>query len=113
MESHCLAPLLRVRARMEGQHVMTAMEIGAWGDPGADPPHEWERPGVELEGTDCALSGLVQENNELRAIVRRLREYAQSLHLLADVTREAGGDYVAKLHDEAASAIELLIGDRS
>lgn len=91
---------------------MTAVEVGAWGDPGADPPHEWDRTGVELEDTECALAGLVQENNQLRGIVRRVREYAQSLHLLADVTRESGGDYVAKLHDEAASALELLIGDR-
>lgn len=90
---------------------MTAAEVGGWGDPGADPPHEWERTRTRLEEAECALAGMVSENNELRAIIRRVREYAQSLHLLADVTREAGGDYVAKLHDESASAIELLIGD--
>ncbi|KHJ74671.1 hypothetical protein [Rhodococcus sp. Chr-9] len=89
---------------------MTAAEVG-WSDPGADPPHEWEHTRTRLEEAECALAGMVSENNELRAIIRRVREYAQSLHLLADVTREAGGDYVAKLHDEAACAIELLIGD--
>lgn len=91
---------------------MSTAAEGGWGDPGADPPHEWGQTRTKLEQAERALAGVVSENNELRAIIHRLQKYAMSKHLLADVTRKAGGDYLAKLHDEAASAIELLIGDR-
>ncbi|WP_432679185.1 hypothetical protein ACRAJ3_09835 [Rhodococcus pyridinivorans] len=91
---------------------MTAVEIGAWGDPGADPPHEWERPGVELEDTECALAGLVRENNELRAIIRRVREYAHASHQDADDIRKYGNPYAALPYENAALALERIIGDR-
>ncbi|MCD2116778.1 MULTISPECIES: hypothetical protein [Rhodococcus] len=88
---------------------MTAAEVGGWGDPGADPPHEWERTRTRLEEAECALAGLVSENNELRAIVRRVREYGQHLHLMAE--EPTTGVYLANTYGGIATALERAIGD--
>jgi hypothetical protein len=86
---------------------VTAVEVGGWNDPGADPPHEWER--VRLARV---LAGMVQENNDLRAIVRRVREYAQSCSDLADEYRGIDSPYMAVVYDETARALRHTIGDR-
>ncbi|AOD23831.1 hypothetical protein IM25_21455 [Rhodococcus sp. p52] len=91
---------------------MTTAEVGGWGDPGADPPHEWERTRTRLEEAECALAGMVHENNELRAIIRRVREYAQLQHDLAQDYRDHGGLYMGRTHDEIGTALERIIGDR-
>ncbi|MCB8909011.1 hypothetical protein KUG88_02525 [Rhodococcus rhodochrous] len=91
---------------------MTAVAVGNWGDPGADPPHEWDQARTELEESECAIAGLVQENNELRAIIRRVREYAQASHQDADDIRKYGNPYAALPYENAALALERIIGDR-
>ena len=63
-----------------------------------------------LEELECALAGVVHENNELRAIVRRVREYAQHLHLMAE--EPATGVYLANTYGGIATALERAIGDR-
>ena len=90
---------------------MTAAEVG-WSDPGADPPHEWERTRTRLEEAECALAGVVSENNELRAIVRRVREYAQHLHTYGEAYSETNADYLARIYREVAVSLERTIGDR-
>ncbi|WP_371053675.1 hypothetical protein [Rhodococcus gordoniae] len=91
---------------------MTAAEAGGWGDPGADPPHEWERTRTRLEEAECALAGMVHENNELRAIIRRVREYAHEQRRMAKEQVHIGRPYEAIPYDLAASALEIIIGDR-
>lgn len=90
---------------------MTAAEVG-WSDPGADPPHEWEHTRTRLEEAECALAGMVSENNELRAIIRRVREYAQASRQDADDIRKYGNPYAALPYENAALALERIIGDR-
>lgn len=90
---------------------MTAAEIG-WGDPGADPPHEWEHARTRLEEAECALAGMVSENNELRAIVRRVREYASWHRRMADELCAIGKVYQAIPYRDTAKALEHIIGDR-
>lgn len=91
---------------------MTAVEVGGWGDPGADPPHEWECTRTELEDAECALAGLVQENNELRAIIRRVREYAHTQREYAQILFDLNQPYNAIPYDNTALALERIIGDR-
>lgn len=74
---------------------------------------------MSREELEAALAGLIHENNELRAIVRSIREYAQCVRQLADeYTRayqrqhDSGSSYMAHLYNEVASAVERRIGDR-
>lgn len=90
---------------------MTAAEVG-WSDPGADPPHEWEHTRTRLEEAECALAGLVRENNELRAIIRRVREYARWQRQMANEIRSAERPYDALPYADTATALERIIGDR-
>ncbi|MCR8695573.1 hypothetical protein NWP13_23875 [Rhodococcus pyridinivorans] len=64
------------------------------------------------EDTEAALAGLVHENNELRAIVRRVREYAHQQRRMAAEQALIGRPYEAIPYDLAASALERIIGDR-
>lgn len=66
---------------------------------------------THAEDMEAALAGLVHENNELRAIVRRVREYAQLQHDLAQDYRDHGGLYMGRTHDEIGTALERIIGD--
>lgn len=88
---------------------MTAAAVG-WGDPGADPPEEWHRTRERLADAEVALSGMVAEVDELRRVLRRVREYAQHLHLLADV--EGGDSRASVAYRSAAVGLERTIGDR-
>lgn len=65
-----------------------------------------------LDATEAALAGLVHENNELRAIIRRVREYAQLQHGLAEHYDEIDMAYVGRTHGEIATALERIIGDK-
>ncbi|MCD5419749.1 hypothetical protein LRS71_09305 [Rhodococcus pyridinivorans] len=65
----------------------------------------------QAEDVQTALAGLVQENNELRAIIRRVREYAQTSHQDADDIRKYGNPYAALPYENAALALERIIGD--
>jgi len=83
------------------------------------PPRDLADAHTRLDTTEAALAGLVHENNELRAIIRRVREHAQFLHRLAgEYQREyaehqhADDGYVGHLHAEAAVALERIIGDK-
>jgi len=67
---------------------------------------------ARLDATEAALAGLVHENNELRAIVRRVREYAQHLHTYSEAYRDTKADYLAHLYREVAVTLERKIGDR-
>ncbi|QOV97186.1 hypothetical protein [Rhodococcus pyridinivorans] len=94
---------------------MTTAEVGGWGDPGDDPPHEWERTRTRLEEAECALAGLVSENNELRAIVRRVREYAGHQRQYGTYIHNLGtaaDRYAALRYFNTAAALERIIGDR-
>lgn len=91
---------------------MTAVEVGGWGDPGADPPHEWECTRTRLEEAECALAGMVHENNELRAIIRRVREYAHEQFRMGEEMVRIGRPYEAIPYDNAGCALERIIGDR-
>jgi hypothetical protein len=66
------------------------------------------------EHAETDLAGLVHENNELRAIIRRVREYAHLQHELAETYENVGGAsmYIARLHDEVAVSLERIIGDK-
>ncbi|MBX4168065.1 hypothetical protein K3M35_05210 [Rhodococcus sp. DMU2021] len=92
---------------------MTAAEVGGWGDPGADPQHEWERTRTRLEEAECALAGMVHENNELRAIIRRVRDHARWQRQMANEIRSAGHPYDALPYADTATALERIIGDRT
>jgi len=91
---------------------VTAVEVGGWGDPGADPPHEWEHTRTRLEEAECALAGMVHENNELRAIIRRVREYANLNRAHATGLRDVGRRYDALPYSNTADVLERIIGDR-
>ena len=65
---------------------------------------------TRLDTTEAALAGLVHENNELRAIIRRVREYAQHLHLMAE--EPVTGVYLANTYSGIAVALERIIGDK-
>lgn len=91
---------------------MTAVEVGGWGDPGADPPHEWERTRTRLEEAECALAGLVSENNELRAIIRRVRDHARWQRQMADELCAIGKVYQAIPYRDTSAVLERIIGDR-
>lgn len=90
---------------------MTAAEIG-WGDPGADPPHEWERAHSRLEEVECALAGMVSENNELRAIVRLVRDHACWQRQMAEELCVIGELYQAIPYLNTAKALERILGDQ-
>lgn len=90
---------------------MTAAEVG-WSVPGANSPHEWEHTRTRLEGAECALAGLMQENNELRAIIRRVREYAYEQFRMGEEMVRIGRPYEAIPYDNAGCALERIIGDR-
>ena len=76
------------------------------------PPRDLADAQARLDATEAALAGLVHENNELRAIVRRVREYAQHLRTYSEAYRDTKADYLAHIYDETASALELAIGDQ-
>ncbi|WP_432678051.1 hypothetical protein ACRAJ3_25200 [Rhodococcus pyridinivorans] len=67
---------------------------------------------ARLDATETALAGLVHENNELRAIIRRVREYAHLNHDQAAELRAIGRPYDALPHQNAAHALERIIGDK-
>ncbi len=92
---------------------MTAVEAGGWGDPGDDPPHEWDRTRARLEEAECALAGMVHENNELRAIIRQVRAQAQWQRQMATELRNNGRPYDAIFYRDTATVLERIIGDRS
>lgn len=64
------------------------------------------------EHAEAALAGLVHENNELRAIIRRVREYAHLNQDQAAELRAIGRPYDALPHQNAAHALERIIGDK-
>lgn len=74
------------------------------------PPRDLADAQARLDATETALAGLVHENNELRAIIRRVREYAQHLHLMAE--EPATGVYLANTYGGIATALERAIGDQ-
>lgn len=65
------------------------------------------------EHAEAALAGLIHENNELRAIIRRVREYAQEQYRLGAEQVRIGRPYEAIPYDLAGSALERIIGDRT
>lgn len=67
---------------------------------------------ARLDATETALAGLVHENNELRAIIRRIREYAQLHRQMADEYRNAGHLFDALAYADTAAALERIIGDK-
>ena len=67
---------------------------------------------ARLDITETALAGLVHENNELRAIVRRVREYADSQRVHAETLRGLDRPYDAIPHANTADVLERIIGDK-
>lgn len=67
---------------------------------------------ARLDATETALAGLVHENNELRAIVRRVRDHASWQRQMADELCAIGKVYQAIPYRDTALAIERIIGDR-
>ncbi|MGV5046869.1 hypothetical protein [Rhodococcus pyridinivorans] len=67
---------------------------------------------ARLDATETALAGLVHENNELRAIIRRVREYAQLNQSIAEELRAIDRPYSALPYENAALTLERIIGDR-
>ena len=65
-----------------------------------------------VEELECALAGVVHENNELRAIVRRVREYANWHRQMTNEFRNAGRPYDALAYADTAATLERIIGDR-
>ncbi|WP_432679386.1 hypothetical protein ACRAJ3_11545 [Rhodococcus pyridinivorans] len=67
---------------------------------------------ARLDATETALAGLVHENNELRAIIRRVRDHARWQRQMANEIRSAGHPYDALPYADTATALERIIGDR-
>ncbi|MGX7727577.1 hypothetical protein [Rhodococcus sp. 5G237] len=67
---------------------------------------------ARLDTAETALAGLMHENNELRAIVRRVREYAHLNRDQAAELRTIGRPYDALPHDNTADALDLILGDK-
>lgn len=67
---------------------------------------------ARLDATEAALAGLVHENNELRAIVLRVRKYAQLHRAHATGLRDVGRRYDALPYSNTADALERIIGDK-
>lgn len=85
-----------------------------------------------IRGYESAVEGLTATIGEQRAENARLldmlnranaaeaeasvrlesvRAYAQTLHALADIARDAGGTYLAHAYDNTATALERKIGE--
>ncbi|MCD2096554.1 hypothetical protein [Rhodococcus rhodochrous] len=67
---------------------------------------------ARLDATEAALAGLVHENNELRAIIRRIREYAHEQFRMGSEQVKIGRPYAAIPYDNVGCALERIIGDR-
>ena len=67
---------------------------------------------ARLGTTEAALAGLMHENNELRAIVRRVREHAWEQRRMAEELRNIGHPYYALPYSNTADALERIIGDK-
>jgi chromosome segregation ATPase len=65
-----------------------------------------------IRSYEGAIEGLSTTIGEQRQQLSAIRDYAQELHVLADTTRDAGGDYLAHTYDEIATALERKIGDK-
>ncbi|MBH0121546.1 hypothetical protein I0Q12_19335 [Rhodococcus sp. CX] len=64
------------------------------------------------EDLETGIASAVREIDEMRAALNSVRGYAQSLRDLATVTRDVGGDYLARVYDDIATTLERKIGDR-
>lgn len=76
------------------------------------PPRDLADAHTRLTEAETALAALIHENNELRAIIRGVRDYASWHRRMADDLCAIGKVYQAIPYRDTALALERIIGDK-
>ena len=76
------------------------------------PPRDLADAHTRLTEAETALAALIHENNELRTIIRCVRDHAHLGRALANGLYAINRPYEALPYETIATALERIIGDQ-